>query len=211
MYRIENKILENELKYKGDVILRYKIQYPQIFNKKKFNKENYDKAMKLQKETEEKVFDDAKKTYEYNKKNGYPIMVFEVDLSYEITENTEKIVSLYYDEYRFTGGAHGSTVRTSQTWDMIEEKKIVLNQWFKDLNYVSKIITYINQQIKKNIDNGNNIYFDNYCCLTSEFFRVENYYVKSGRIFIYYQQYDIAPYSSGIINFELKKDKNKNI
>lgn len=205
MFRIENKVLEDDLKYKGETILKYKIQYPQIFNKKRFNKENFDKAISLQKEAESKIFEDAKKSYEYNKKNGYPIMVFEVYLSYEITQNDDRIVSLYYDEYRFKGGAHGNTIRTSQTWDMINERKIKLDEWFKNPNYVSKIITYINQQIKKNIENGKNIYFDNYCCLTSEYFRVENYYVKKGVLVIYYQQYDIAPYSSGIINFELKK------
>lgn len=205
MFRIENKVLEDDLKYKGETILKYKIQYPQIFNKKRFNKENFDKAISLQKEAESKIFEDAKKSYEYNKKNGYPIMVFEVYLSYEITQNDDRIVSLYYDEYRFKGGAHGNTIRTSQTWDMINERKIKLDEWFKNPNYVSKIITYINQQIKKNIENGKNIYFDNYCCLTSEYFRVENYYVKKGVLVIYYQQYDIAPYSSGIINFELRK------
>ena len=71
----------------------------------------------------------------------------------------------------------------------------------KSKNYVSEIISNINDQIYKEIQKGNNIYFENYCCLTSHNFRVENYYIADNMIVVYYQQYDIAPYSSGILNF----------
>lgn len=43
-----------------------------------------------------------------------------------------------------------------------------------------------------------NKYFENYCELVLETFRLENYYIIPNGIVIYFQQYDIAPYSSGI-------------
>ena len=118
-----------------------------------------------------------------------------------ITYNYQMLISLYIDEYRFTGGAHGNTIRTSQTWNLKESKMIKLAELFKDTNYVSALIDNINEQIKNNIESGKNIYFEDYCFLTDKNFKVENYYIKDGLINIFYQQYEIAPYSSGIIVF----------
>ena len=205
MIKVEKRVLQKNLRYKGTVILKYRIEYPQIFNFEKFNIYNYRKAVALQRECETTLFNEAKELYEYNMKNGYPVMTYEIISEVTITYNHEPLVSLYIDEYRFTGGAHGNTLRTSQNWNLRDSEMIPLSKWFDDSNYVSKLIDNINNQIQKNIENGNNIYFENYCCLTSKNFRVENYYIKNGLINIYYQQYDIAPYSSGIISFVIPK------
>ena len=82
---------------------------------------------------------------------------------------------------------------------------IPLENFFKnDRNYVSKIVTQINNFIEKDIASGNDIYFENYCQLTIATFDVDNYFLQDGNIIIYYQQYDIAPYSSGILTFTIK-------
>lgn len=131
-------------------------------------------------------------------------MVYELYYTFKVTYNTENIVSLYTDEYTYRGGAHGSTIRTSQNWDFRTARQIQLKSFFpKDPNYVSKIVTKINNKIEKDIQNGNNIYFENYCCLTIQSFNVNSYYLENGNIVIYYQQYDIAPYSSGILTFDI--------
>lgn len=211
MPNIEKKILKKELRYNGEVILKYTIEYPQVSNSmwtistKKFNLYNYNIAIKLKNRAEGKLFEEAKEIYEYNKKNGYPIMIFELYYTFTVTYNTNNIVSLYTDEYEFTGGAHGLTNRQSQNWDFRIGRQITLQEMFpRDLNYVSNILKQINDTIRKDIENGNNIYFDNYCCLTAENFNVNNFYLENGNIVIYYQQYDIAPYSSGILTFNIK-------
>ena len=208
---IIKKIFQDELKYDGNVILKYTIEYPQVvyskwkMSAKIFNEYNEKKAIQLKRLSTGKLFYEAKELYEYNKKNGYPIMVYEVYSSFEITYNTEFIVSLYIDDYIFSGGAHGNTKRTSQTWDFRRGCMIQLKNFFKnDKNYVSKIVTNINNFIEQDIASGNDIYFENYCCLTIQSFNVDNYYLQDGNIIIYYQQYDIAPYSSGILTFKIK-------
>lgn len=210
MLNIEKKILQKEMKYKGDVILKYTIEYPQVTENKwiiatqKFNIYNYNKAILLRKKAEGKLFNEAKELYEYNKKNGYPIMVYEVYYTFNVTYITDNIVSLYTDQYMYTGGAHGITIRESQNWDFRTARQIPLQSLFpNNSNYVQTILTQINRKIQQDIQNGNDIYFDNYCCLTVENFDVNNYYLENGNIVIYYQQYDIAPYSSGILTFEI--------
>lgn len=205
MVRIENKILQKNMFYNGEIILKYKIEYPYIYGFEEFNLYNLEKANELQKIIEIKLFDKAKNIYEESKKNNYPIRIFEIVSNYKVTYNKYDLVSLYIDNYIFTGGAHGTTNRTSQTWKIDERKiKLLKDFYIKEPNYVSYIIKNINEQIKKNIDNGNNYYFEDYCCLTSANFRVENFYINNnGKITIYYQQYDIAPYSNGILIFSI--------
>lgn len=208
MINIENKILQKKLTYEGTLILKYRISYPQIRGFDKFNMYNYRKAIELQNKSENELYEEAKKTYEYNKQNGYPTMVYEIVLDFLVTYNYNNMISLYSDEYIFSGGAHGNTTRTSQTWNIKEKKMVELQELLKrNPNFVSSILKEINEQIAKNIESGNNIYFEDYCCLTSANFRVENYYLYGEFIAIYYQQYDIAPYSSGIISFFISMEK----
>ena len=201
---IEKRELRNEL------ILTYNIKYPVItfsnydIGKTSFNQYNLEKAKKLEHIVVTELYEDAKKTYDYNISNGYPVMVYEVILDYTITFNDEYIVSLFYDQYEFTGGAHGNTIRTSQTWDLCIGKQLPLSYFYPDNpNYVTEILREINNQIKYQIEAGNNYYFDNYCELILETFKLENYYLTPGGIVVYFQQYDIAPYSSGIREFYL--------
>lgn len=210
MNEIKTIELKKELKYNNTVILTYKIQYPKIFSSNckfgidTFNKFNENKAIELEKYVNNTLFKEAKDVYDYNKLHGYPIMVFEVILEYNITYNKDCIISLYYDQYEFTGGAHGNTIRTSQNWDLQSGCQIPLSYFYpNNPYYIIDILKNINNQIKEQIQSGTNQYFDNYCELVLETFNLESYYLTPNAIAIYFQQYDIAPYSSGIPVFYL--------
>lgn len=205
MNKIEKRSIKGELKYKGSTILTYNIEYPEItestynFGMQIFNNYNKQKALRLEGYVKSVLYEDAKQLYDYNAANGYPIMVYEIILDYTITYNEDCIISLYYDQYEFTGGAHGNTIRTSQNWDLRFGRQIKLSYFFPNNDYyVINILREINKQIQEQIASGSNYYFDNYCQLVLETFRLENYYLTPNAIAIYFQQYDIAPYSSGI-------------
>ena len=70
-----------------------------------------------------------------------------------------------------------------------------------DSSYLLYILREINQQIRIQIDNGTNQYFDNYCKLVLDNFKFNQFYLTPNDIVIFFQQYDIAPYSSGIPTF----------
>ena len=202
MSNIVNRVIQNNLFYKGTIVLRYKIEYPQIPGANRFNVFYYSKAKELKERCEGELYEEAKKAFDFNQSQGYPTLVYDVDANYYITFNYGYRVSLYYDYYIYTGGAHGVTTRKSQTWCMKSERIIPLSSFYEgDPNYIPKIMKKINEQIKKNIENGDNYYFDNPCCLTAEYFNTENYYMYDSSIIIYYQQYEIGPYSSGILTF----------
>lgn len=206
MFQIEKRIIKNELEYKGSVIVTYEIEYPQIFSNTydtgKFNAINYNKALSLEKYAKETLFSESKEQYEYNVANGYPIMVYELFFQYTITYNQAPIISLYQDEYTFTGGAHGSTVRTSQNWNLEYHKQFTLNDVYANFPYyLLYILREINNQIKQK---GADLFFDNYCSLVLETFNPNQFYLTPNYVVIYFQQYDIAPYSTGIPTFPIR-------
>lgn len=209
--KIIERILQQEMRYRGNVILTYQIKYPEIENKEnefglqRFNWFNKVKALQLQRYCERELFQEAKKIYEYNVTNGYPIMIYEILLEYQITYQKERVISVYEDQYMFTGGAHGTTIRSSQTWNLKQGRMIPLAFFFpNNPYYMIDIIKEINHQIAEQIEKGENQYFDNYCKLVLENFKVEKYYLTEKEIVIYFQEYEIAPYSSGIPTFMIK-------
>lgn len=205
MFKIEKKIIKNELKYKGTVILKYEIEYPQVYSfhydTKKFNDFNLRKAINLENYAKNTMFSDAKNTYDYNVSQGFPVMVYELVFKTYITYNQEPFLSLYQDKYTFTGGAHGSTIRTSQNWNFEYGSQFFLNDVFYDNpNYILCILKDINKQIsEKGADN----YFDDYCSLILDTFNSSQFYLTPYSVVVYFQQYDIAPYSTGIPTFEV--------
>lgn len=203
-YIIKN-ILEKELFYNKEMVLKYYIEYPSIDRNTteniNFNYYNKNLALELQNRIETELYKEAIETYKYNKENEYPIMVYEVYRNFEITFNANNIISLYADEYIFQGGAHGNTIRTSQTWNLVIGCMINLESFFNNKSYfVIDILKQINNQIAQNPD----IYFGNTCNLVLNTFNPKNFYLTSNGIAIYFQQYDIAPYSSGIRVFIVK-------
>ena len=128
-------------------------------------------------------------------------MMYELYREYQITLNQENAVSMYIDEYIFSGGAHGTTTRTSQTWNLMLGKMVELYELYPNEPYfLLDILRKINREISENLE----IYFADPYPLVVEYFNPDSYYIDNGKVVIYFQQYDIAPYSSGIIEFTLE-------
>lgn len=209
MLKIINRILQKEMKYENNVVLKYHIEYSEIVmdwqqNRngiKKFNDYNLKMALQTQQKAENELYKEAIELYKYNKENGYPQMMYELYREYQITLNQENAVSMYIDEYIFSGGAHGTTTRTSQTWNLMLGKTVELYELYPNEPYfLLDILRKINREISENIE----IYFADPYPLVVEYFNPDSYYIDNGKVVIYFQQYDIAPYSSGIIEFTLE-------
>lgn len=208
MNQIKTRVLSGELKYDNTVILTYKIEYPEIvfsfyeLGRNVFNRYNRSLAINLEKYVRGELYKSAKETYDYNKEHGYPIMVYEFLNVFEITYNKDFIVSLYMDKYEFAGGAHGNTIRSSQNWDLRIGRQLPLSYFYpNNPNYVADILKNIVKQISENPEN----YFDDYCKLVLDTFNIESFYITEKDVAIYFQQYDIAPYSTGIPTFLISR------
>lgn len=208
MLKINKKILQKEMVYDNTVIFTYYIEYLQIVSHymtksmQKFNTYNRQLALEIRDKSENELYRQAIETYRYNQENGYPVMVYEVYRTYEVTYNQNNILSLYFDEYIFTGGAHGNIIRSSQNWNFNIGKMIKLSDLYKEEPY---FILNILRQIEREILENPEIYFDDACCLLIDTFNPNSFFITQNGIVIYFQQYDIAPYSSGIREFLIKR------
>lgn len=203
---VKKNVLKRDLKFNGVTLLTYTIEYPKFCSFRfcrclhLVNKFYRKKALKFQRYCETELFPMAIEQYEDDIENNFPIHVFEAMQVYEVTYLNECIISIYFDQYQYTGGAHGNTTRQSQTWNLRECKLIKLRHL---VQCPPDYKTYILSEVEAQIKNCPDIYFENYQELIAETFNKNSFYCTNKGIMVYYQQYDIAPYSSGIREFLL--------
>lgn len=148
------------------------------------------------------LYKQAVQEYIGAKINDFPFRAFETVMQYEVTMNQDCYFSTFYDRYEYTGGAHGNTTRASDSWNTRTGSLLSLPDLFKPgYPYRRRILEQILRQAEYAMQQNPNIYFQNYKELIIKNFNPESFYLIPGGICIYYQQYDIAPYSSGIIVF----------
>lgn len=201
-----NNVLENELKYQDTVILKYRIEYPQFESTyykmtiQRINKFYENKALEYQQFCENEFFNLAKEQYIGGIQQGFPVRVFEAMLTYNVTYSSNCIISLYFDKYEFDGGAHGRTLRDSESWNLQNNSLLKLEQL---INCSEVYQSYIFENIIKEIQTEPEVYFPDYENLVKQTFDSESFYCTYEGIVVYFQQYDIAPYVSGIRGFLL--------
>lgn len=143
---------------------------------------------------------ETKDVLEDYKKHGYICNVgFELVSEYFVTRESEDLISFYTDYYQFTGGAHGITTRKAYVVDRKTGKPLNINELFKK-GYDYK--TIIDKEIRKQISKEKEKYFDE----GKNFKGINNdvkFYIRGNNIVIYYSQYEIAPYASGLPEFNI--------
>lgn len=205
---VREKVITQDIYYKNHLILHYTIKYPKFVSGRfhtmadKLNLLYRTKALMYEKYKVMKLYQMAMAEYENSVVHGFPIHQYEAYVDYIVSYNQDCALSLYFDQYEYTGGAHGNTLRYSDTWDMQRSRRISLSDLFRETSdYKEYIIQNINSQIENEIMSGSAAYFDHYDVLVRNNFKDNNFYLTPEGVEIYYQQYDIAPYSSGIPTF----------
>lgn len=207
---ITTKKIKKKFNHKGVNILNVDIEYPYIklsksyIVQKKINDNYFLIAKKFYNKATKILLPMAIEQYLQSIKESYPFHPYDAVMKYTITQNSNCILSTYFDQYEYTGGAHGMTLRTSTTYSLQTGDNITLKNIFKGiLNYKSILIDEIKKQAEKNILDNPGIYFENYLELIEKSFNENSFYLTEDAINIYYQQYDIAPYATGIVVFSL--------
>ncbi|HKL99918.1 MAG TPA: DUF4163 domain-containing protein, partial [Mobilitalea sp.] len=166
---VKEKMIQQEMEYKNDSILKYTIKYPQFVSLyfriflEKLNLYYSTRALMYEKSNMMKMYQMAMVEYEYSVANNFPVRQFEAYKDYQVGYNQDCAISMYFDQYEYTGGAHGSTIRTSDSWNMKRSKKIELSDVFVHRDNLREyLIGIINQQIELEIRAEGNAYFEDY-------------------------------------------------
>lgn len=186
-------------------IMKFTIEYPEVKGAAaKINVEIAAQVAAYVKEAE-KTYQKAIEVYEEAIQEGYPFYPWEAYIKYQITNNTNGLLSLYVDDYIYSGGAHGGTVRTSATWDLAKGTQRTLDSFFKlNADYRNLVLGIILRQAQHNLEQDpDTMYFDDYQDLIKKNFNPQSFYLTPNGLVIYYQQYEVGPYAAGIIEFTI--------
>ncbi|MFU0799523.1 MAG: DUF3298 DUF4163 domains-containing protein [Xylanivirga thermophila] len=133
-------------------------------------------------------------------KDIYSNIHYETVTSYEVPFQSDNIISITILFYEYTGGNHGVSKKAAYNFDLNTGEEITLKSIFIDGIGYKEII---NNEIEKQISQ----------CKDTSFFTGEDgftgihydqaFYFKDDSIIIYFELYDIAPYSSGIPEFKI--------
>lgn len=193
------------------IVLTLSISYPQIrlpggrpYVQNRINRSYRRQASEFNQYAETTLYRQAVQELLDSQQNGFPFRPYDAVMKYESTFNRDCHLSGYSDRYEYTGGAHGNTSRTSDTWNLQTGEPLPLSAFFPPGTDVKSIVLeQIQQQAKQNMQQQPGIYFENYPELIDQYFDPESYFLTPDGINIYYQQYEIAPYSTGIVVFTL--------
>jgi len=150
------------------------------------------------------LYPQAVRQYRYALSQGFPFNGFELVGTFEPTYCKKPVISLFSDLYEFTGGAHGSTSRTGNTWDTGRGVLLRLGDLFKPgYDYRKTIIGVIEREARHRQATGQVDYLDDLEKNIVKYYDDGNFYLSAAGPVIFYPLYTIAPYVAGIQTFTI--------
>ena len=211
MQTITEKILNDTMLYGNIPVFTYHIAYPSFSTTCVLSAAQTANIyyMQLAENTEQYcrtvLYPQAVESARYITSNHPPCNRYTLDMNYQITYNSGCITSLYMDTYTYMGGAHQELERISDTWDFSTGKQLHLD----DISALTPaalngLQTSVERQIAERLKESPGSYFEDYPYLLRNKFNQNHFFLRPGYIVIYYQQYEIAPYATGIPEFSFR-------
>ena len=115
-------------------------------------------------------------------------------------KNSSEILSIKFNYYQYTGGAHGNPYSLSYNIDLATGEDLKLADFLaRNKMTLAEVEEIIKSEIKKEAE----LYFeDDYGFQSLE--ADQCYYLENGKLVVYFQPYAIAPYSTGMPEFRIK-------
>jgi len=202
------KVFTKAVKYKGDYT-EVNLKIPVIEGMK-----NAQLMNRLNHEFEKKTLDLKTEVEEINRevaeeaiKEGYPLRpgCIYTEFTPRLNDNGTMSISVLY--YQYTGGAHGNNCQETVNLDLENEKELTLRDLFDSSKDYLKVL---NDQLLKHMQNDlDNIFED-----TLSNFQASDdlkFYLTDDAIVFYFDPYEIAPYSSGILEYQIPYKSLENI
>ena len=196
-YKLKNGAVVKETKFRPDVYML--IRYPQISG-------HPDKSVeeKINKKLKEIFIGD--KTGSKKEEEKY---IEDISAGYEVG-NIENLLSITKNEYAyFFGAAHGMPFMEAYYININTGKFYKLGELFKkNSKYVEKLNVIVKELIKEKRKEPDPIFFyEPFGGISSE----EGFIIGEDKIQLFFQPYEIAPYSEGFPIFDIPYSKINNI
>ena len=157
---------------------------------------------------------DNKEQIDFAKEEGYEPR----DIDYEFTLNTEvhygnnkDIIGHFINYYQYTGGAHGGTFITCRNYRLEDGSVVTLDNYFKP-GYEKVLLPILERKLLEYAECSSRDELDEHGYFSNEpMFVSDNFEIRQDTIDFIYNQYDIAPYSTGITTLSVPNDEIRSI
>ena len=148
---------------------------------------------------------EAKESFKERPEYAIP---YEYSNTLSVVMFNDDVLIIANNTYYFTGGAHGSTVVTYLNYDLDKQRDVELKDVITDMDKFK-------EALHKKADEQKEDLFDDYSETIDKDLadpdKTLTFLIKDGSLIIEFGQYDIAPYSSGLIDFEFPYNEYKNM
>ncbi len=173
-----------EVKRKDYRVIFYKskimeIKYPQFLNEK------FKDLNKVLESTVDSMWNEWKDDLVKNIKAGFKTSYY---LEFSIERFDDKIVSIVFEDYAYTGGAHGIPSRKVVNYDLKEKKLLRLSDLFKKgVDWKSQINRFVREYFKHvpTLNKFESISDD------------QSFYIGTWGIVVFFAPYEYTPYAAG--------------
>jgi hypothetical protein len=207
---VKDKIKVTELKLKEETLwFRSNLSIPVVSGLKdkiteaKINNIFKEHAVKVKVEIEKAARDAYENTKNFSDTGPHK---YNVETSYKVRYEGKKLLSITVMYELYTGGAHGLEILKGYTFDLETGNLLNLSDLFsQDFNYSEVIGTEVLNQMK--LQPQDYLQFDE--SVIKKITGDHQFYLEDGKLVIYFDEYEIAPYSAGIPEFRIPSSKLK--
>ncbi len=192
--------------YDGEVIMTGRIAYPEIISDDAdaviFNQKMKEYAQKKKSEAISSMLTLAEDNYIRSKEEKTEFYPHMAELNFDITYNKDGIISVVFVESNFSGGMHPDFNMTSFTYSVPGKEDVDVEHRLgmsKD-----RITRLLKENFKEMIeDSPEEFYSDSIECMENKIDSV-GWYLSGDGVHFYFNPYEIAPYSAGVIETVIK-------
>ena len=199
----DKEALKND---EGTIVLNTESSFPVIEGKPeevvKRIQESLDQDIQQYQKQVEETYEYAKEDFRFRASKDYEMMPYEETISFQEGLCNDKVLSLVSEAYSFTGGAHGGMNVVGYNFAVETGEKITLqNISTNEEEFRSRVTEAILKQItEKKMEES---LFGDYEELVAVLLGENNWYLSEEGFVVIANQYAIAPYVTGILEFTI--------
>ena len=140
--------------------------------------------------------------YALSKSMGYAFTYYTDEESYEITHQTDRMVSILRTHYGHTGGTYPTLLYMADHFDLTTGEVLTFDDFFTDPDAAAAIaLEEVLRQAAQGDANGTT--YD--AALAESLFKRENFYLTADAVVFFYQPQDLAPNAAGAPTFPVDR------
>lgn len=224
LHKIHDYYRDEEFTYPDTdkVVLNLSYAYPQFVGEEgafeypeqaevlnKLNQQFLDKANNFENGFEDDILKFAYEDYEFRGNDGY-FFPHEYSHYFEVTYDNIELISILEQTYCYTGGAHGSTIQNANIYNLNTGEILGLSDILK--GEPSEITALLQKTVLDEINSKEDYYWEDIASILQNMSLENwNFYLTQEGLVLYFQQYEIAPYATGLPSFVLPFAGNEDL